>query len=102
MSTEEKVVQLLAQSGPRPCRSTINIASKSETRTEKLKSNIDIHICLHTLQVSRYPQTHVDLALPSIYHGFWTFSLEIPQNKRFLLNSESTQCIGLEQFITPH
>ena len=32
----------------------------------------------------RYPQTHVDLALPSIYYGFWTFSLEIPQNKRFL------------------
>ena len=62
----------------------VNVASKSENRTEKLKSNIDIHICFHTLQVSRYPQTHVDLALPSIYHGFWTFSLEIPHNKHFL------------------
>ena len=62
----------------------VNIASKSENRTEKLKSNIDINICLHAFKVSRYPQTHNDLALLSIYHSFRTFSLEIPQNKQFL------------------
>ena len=82
MSTEEKcgLVVVTKWSWALP----VNVASKSENRTEKLKSNIDIHICFHTLQVSRYPQTHVDLALPSIYHGFRTFSLEIPQNKHFL------------------
>ena len=73
----------------------VNVASKSENCTEKLKSNVDIHICFHTLQVSRYPQTHVDLALPSIYHGFWTFSLEIPQNKHFLRTRDYLNLISL-------
>ena len=45
---------------------------------------MNVNICFHTLQVSRYPQTNVAFELPSIYCDFWTFSLEIPQNKQFL------------------
>ena len=45
---------------------------------------MNVNICFHTLQVSRYPKTHVDMELPSVYWGFWMFSLEIPQNKQVL------------------
>ena len=61
-------VWLLTQSGPRPL--PVNIASKSEHCSEKLNGNVNINICFHALQVSRYPQTHIDLELRSICCSF--------------------------------
>ena len=79
LSTKEKLGRVVDTTWSKAL--LVNVALTSENCSEKLNSNMNINICFHTLQVSRYAQTHVDLALPSIHYGFWMFSLEIPKNK---------------------